>query len=526
MPRLSALTHLSVRRLGTRLALGFGLMCLLLLGIGALAIGQSRVMQAQFAAALDGRVPALVRLQALDREVQSVNLAARDALLAADEAAATAALARIEAGRQKIGSEIEALQKSVEGSADPFAPVVEELGTQSSGALVMLLKFSRQLKAGQADGAKTQLASALTPRMNSFAALIAKAQGLQLGQLDGARQKSEEAARWGQGATAATVAVAMLVAALLAWRITRGITQPIQAIVTLAERIAAGDLGHPMQAPTRQDELGQLQTAMLDMRHQLCELVAGIRQSADSIANASQEIAGGNHHLSRRTEEAAASLQRTASAMDAVTRSVGDSAASAQSAGTMVASASQAAHRGGTVVLQVIDRMGEITTASKRIADITGVIDSIAFQTNILALNAAVEAARAGEHGRGFAVVASEVRALAQRSATASREIKGLIGDSVDKVEAGSKLAEGAGSAMREIVADVERVSSVVGDICSRASSQSSGLGEVNAAVRQIDDVTQQNAALVEQSTAAAESLREQAQGLQELVNRFRLEVA
>jgi methyl-accepting chemotaxis protein len=210
--------------------------------------------------------------------------------------------------------------------------------------------------------------------------------------------------------------------------------------------------------------------------------------------------------------------------MHELTRTVSQSADSARSAGEMMASASQAAERGGQVVSQVVDRMGEIASASGRIADITSVIDGIAFQTNILALNAAVEAARAGDHGKGFAVVAAEVRALAQRSATASREIKVLIGDSVAKVESGSKLVEGAGATMRVIVADVERVSGVVRDICAAATTQSQGLGEVNTAVHQLDDATQQNAALVEQSTAAAESLREQAGSLQELVHRFRLE--
>jgi len=512
------------RHIGARLGLGFALLCLLLLSVGGLAIGQSRVMQARFAAALDGRVPALVRLQTLNGEVQLVNMAARDALLAPDEAAAAEALARIEAGRGKIGAEIEAMQKAMEGSDDPFAPAVEELANHSSGVLVALLKFSRLQKGGNADGAKTLLYGALIPKMNAFAEMIGKAQHVQTSALEQVRDSSAEAARLGQRVTAGALAFAVVVALLLGWRLTRSITRPIADTVRLAESIAAGDLSRTMQERVRQDELGQLQQAMLAMQHQLSELVAGIRHSADNIALASQEIAGGGLDLSQRTEEAATSLQRTAEAMSELTQTVDRSAESARAAGEMVTSANRAAERGGQVVAEVIGRMNEIASASGRIADITSVIDGIAFQTNILALNAAVEAARAGEHGRGFAVVAAEVRALAQRSATASREIKSLIGDSVSKVEAGSRLVEGAGDTMREIVADVERVSSVVRDICSAASSQSAGLGEVNTAVHQLDDATQQNAALVEQSTAAAESLREQAQGLQELVNRFQLE--
>jgi len=521
---LGRLLRAPARHLGARLGLGFALLCVLLLSVGGLAIGQSRLMQARFVAALDGRVPALVRLQTLTSEVQLINMAARDALLAPDEAAAAEALSRIEAGRGKVGAEIEAMQKAMEGTDDPFAPAVEELANHSSGVLVTLLKFSRLQKGGNADGAKALLYGALIPKMNAFSDMIGKAQHMQTGALDQVRQSSAEAARLGQWMTAGALALAMVAALLLGWRITRSITRPIAATVRLAESIAAGNLSRPMQEPVRQDELGQLQQAMLAMQHQLSELVAGIRLSANSIASASQEIAGGGHDLSQRTEEAASSLQRTASAMNELTQTVDRSAESARAAGDMMISANRAAERGGQVVAEVIDRMNEIASASGRIADITGVIDGIAFQTNILALNAAVEAARAGEHGRGFAVVAAEVRALAQRSATASREIKGLIGDSVSKVEAGSRLVEGAGLTMREIVADVERVSTVVRDICVAASSQSAGLGEVNSAVHQLDDTTQQNAALVEQSTAAAESLREQAQGLQQLVNRFQLE--
>ena len=520
----SSLLTAPARHIGARLGLGFGLLCVLLLAVGGLAIGQSRTMQARFSGALDGRVPALVRLQALDHEVQLVNMAARDALLAPDEASVASALGRIESGRGKIGEGIESLQKGIDDSHDAFAPVVEELAGHSSGLLVSLMKFSRQCKAGQVDAAKGLLYGALIPKMDAFAASINKAQGLQLGELDQARSSSAQTAQIGQAVIVAALVVAVLASVLLAWRITRGITRPIAATVAMAERISAGDLSGEVLADVRSDELGHLQIAMFGMQVQLSELVTGIRRSANNIAHASQDIAGGNLHLSQRTEEAASSLQRTATAMRELTSTVAHSADSARAAGELMASASAAAERGGQVVAQVIDRMGEIASASGRIADITSVIDGIAFQTNILALNAAVEAARAGDHGKGFAVVASEVRALAQRSATASREIKTLIGDSVAKVESGSKLVEGAGATMRVIVGDVGRVSGVVREICTSAATQSQGLGEVNSAVHQLDDATQQNAALVEQSTTAAESLREQAAGLQDLVNRFRVE--
>ena len=248
-----------------------------------------------------------------------------------------------------------------------------------------------------------------------------------------------------------------------------------------------------------------------------------VRASAGSVNVASNEIASGNQDLSSRTEQAASSLQQTASSMEELTATVKQSADSARQANQLAASAAEVAQRGGSVVSQVVATMDEINASSKKIADIIGVIDGIAFQTNILALNAAVEAARAGEQGRGFAVVASEVRSLAQRSAEAAKEIKGLIGASVGSVETGSRLVADAGQTMGEIVASVQRVSDIIGEITAASSEQSDGIGQINSAVNQLDQMTQQNSALVEQSTAAAESLKDQANRLAEVVGAFRL---
>jgi methyl-accepting chemotaxis protein len=271
----------------------------------------------------------------------------------------------------------------------------------------------------------------------------------------------------------------------------------------------------PAESPTTR----HLQEAL---RH-IETVIAEVRSSADSIRTASAEIASGNLDLSQRTEQAASSLQQTASSMEEFTASVRQSADSAQQANQLAGAAAEIAQRGGSVVSQVVSTMDEINTSSRKIADIIGTIDGIAFQTNILALNAAVEAARAGEQGRGFAVVASEVRSLAQRSAAAAREIKALIGASVEKVESGSKLVADAGSTMGEIVASVQRVSDIIAEISAAASEQRDGIGQVNGAVSSLDHMTQQNAALVEQSTAAAESLKEQAARLGEVVGRFTL---
>jgi methyl-accepting chemotaxis protein-2 (aspartate sensor receptor) len=260
------------------------------------------------------------------------------------------------------------------------------------------------------------------------------------------------------------------------------------------------------------------------MQDRLRALVGDIRHSADSIQTASTEVAVGNQDLSQRTEQTASSLQQAASSMTQLTSTVNQSAEAASQANQMAGSASAVALRGGEVVSQVVSTMNDINQSSRKIADIIGVIDGIAFQTNILALNAAVEAARAGEQGRGFAVVAGEVRSLAQRSAEAAKEIKGLIGSSVDRVEAGSRLVGDAGSTMNEIVASVQRVSGIIGEITAAAAEQSAGIGQVSSSVGQLDQMTQQNAALVEQSAAAAESLKGQAARLAQLVSVFRLQ--
>jgi methyl-accepting chemotaxis protein len=362
----------------------------------------------------------------------------------------------------------------------------------------------------------------MLPKMETFSSAIDKTQASQTQRLQEGRKQAERAVSVALALTGVMLLSGLVVAGLLAWRISRGVTQPVIDTVRLAESIAGGNLSNQLPA-VRTDEIGRLQQAVLDMQRQLSELVGVIKRSAGNIAVASDEIAAGSHHLSRRTEQAAGSLQKTAGAMDHLVGTVRQSADAAREANTMAVTAAQAAQRGGNVVSQAVDRMAEITQASGKIADITGVIDSIAFQTNILALNAAVEAARAGEHGKGFAVVASEVRMLAHRAGKAAQEIKSLIGESVSKVESGSALVRDAGSTMGEIVTGVERVTRIVNEICTSATVQSSGLGEVNAAVGDLDTMTQQNAALVEQSTAAAEGLRDQALALQNLVNRFRL---
>ncbi|WP_370682302.1 methyl-accepting chemotaxis protein [Comamonas sp. GB3 AK4-5] len=318
------------------------------------------------------------------------------------------------------------------------------------------------------------------------------------------------------------MALGVLAGLGLALLVARAIARPLGSAVELAQAVAAGDLSHRIES-TSTDETGQLLQALKQMNDSLVQIVGRIHQGSDSIATASQQIATGNQDLSSRTEQQASSLEETAASLEELTSTVQQNASNSRMANQLAASASQVAVRGGEAVNQVVDTMTAINTSSRKIVDIIGVIDGIAFQTNILALNAAVEAARAGEQGRGFAVVAGEVRTLAQRSADAAKEIKQLIDDSVQKVEQGNAQVTAAGQTMGEIVDSVRRVTDIMGEISAASDEQTSGIEQINLAVTQMDQVTQQNAALVEESAAAASSLQEQARQLSQTVRVFKL---
>ncbi len=320
----------------------------------------------------------------------------------------------------------------------------------------------------------------------------------------------------------ATFLLALVIFAF-AWLVARKIKQALDKAITVSEQIAAGDLTVRIDVDS-EDETGHLLASLKEMNEGLAKIVGEVRSGADSIATATEQIAAGNADLSQRTEEQAAALEETASSMEELTSTVKQNADNAQQANQLAISASGVAVKGGDVINKVVRTMESITDSSRKISDIIGVIDGIAFQTNILALNAAVEAARAGEQGRGFAVVAAEVRSLAQRSAAAAKEIKTLIEDSVGKVQDGSRLVEEAGHTTQEIVTSIKRVTDIMAEISAASLEQSSGIEQVNTAITQMDDVTQQNAALVEQAAAAAESLEEQARQLVQVVTRFKLD--
>jgi len=363
------------------------------------------------------------------------------------------------------------------------------------------------------------------PMREGYPPVRASAEALIALQLDVAKTEYEAAhSRYVMVRNIASIVilVGVLLAGLIGFLLVRAISGPLREAVRVAESVAAGDLTQTIEVRS-EDETGQLMRAMRNMNESLVNIVGQVRTGTETIAVASRQIASGNADLSARTESQASSLEETASSMEELTSTVKQNAENARQANQLVVSTADIAARGGKVVGQVVDTMASIKDSSRKIADIIGVIDGIAFQTNILALNAAVEAARAGEQGRGFAVVASEVRNLAQRSAGAAKEIKSLIEDSVGKVDAGGKLVDEAGKTMDEIVGSVKRVTDIMSEIAAASQEQSSGIEQVNQAVVQMDDATQQNAALVEEAAAAAESMQNQAARLAEAVSVFKL---
>ncbi len=382
---------------------------------------------------------------------------------------------------------------------------------------------ARKLKAdGQGDQAETFVRQTYNPASAAYLQTLRDFVQLEKQIMQETRDELGRAGMDTVKMAGAAVGALLLAIIIGAYYLIRSIVQPLQQATTLAGRIAEGDLSQ-RETITRADEFGELLYSLYAMSDSLGRMVHQVRQSTDSIATASAQIAAGNHDLSARTEQTSSNLQETAAAMEEFTSTIQQSASSAQQASSLAAGASGVARRGGEVVTQVVSTMEAIQHSSQKISDIIGVIDGIAFQTNILALNAAVEAARAGEQGRGFAVVASEVRSLAGRSAEAAKEIKQLINTSVEKVEAGSRLVQDAGTTMQDIVQSVQRVNDMIGEITAASTEQSAGVSQVNQAVGNLDQMTQQNAALVEESAAAAQSLREQAEQLAQVVSIFKV---
>jgi len=375
---------------------------------------------------------------------------------------------------------------------------------------------------GNVEAASKIFTQEFLPATRQFIDQITKLSNLQRADIDAQGAGIEKAYGAANFWMIAIGSLAVVSGLLLAVLLTRGITRPLSQAVRVARTVAANDLTSNINVTSR-DEIGQLMQALQSMNATLVGTVARIRTGVDSIASASGEIAAGNTDLSSRTEQQAASLEETAASMEELSSTVKQNADSAKQANQLAAAASDTASRGGATVSEVVSTMSAISASSVKIADIVSVIDGIAFQTNILALNAAVEAARAGEQGKGFAVVAAEVRTLAQRSAQAAKEIKVLIEDTVSKIRHGSGSAERAGATMQEIVSSVQRVTDIMGEIAAASAEQADGIEQVNRAVSQMDEVTQQNAALVEEAAAAAGSMQDQAAELTRAVSAFKL---
>jgi methyl-accepting chemotaxis protein len=416
------------------------------------------------------------------------------------------------------------LQKSIESLAatSDEQAVLAEVAAARKDYIAARDDARQRRTGGDAEGAKALLKDKVQPAVAKYVALQQKFVKLQEDRAEEMRNAvGAERMRtvWMVSIVMGLIVLGLAVSNVFLVRSIRG---PLHALARAADRIGHGDLTVELDT-RRTDELGQVTRSLAEMRDALRGIVSQVRESTGSIQLASAEVASGNMDLSQRTEQAASNLQQTAGAIQQLSGTVRQSADAASQANQLASSASAVAQRGGEVVSQVVATMDEINASSKKISDIIGTIDGIAFQTNILALNAAVEAARAGEQGRGFAVVAGEVRSLAQRSAEAAREIKSLIGSSVERVETGARLVQEAGSTMGDIVASVQRVTDIIGEISAAATEQSTGIGQVNGAIGQLDQMTQQNAALVEESAAAADSLKDQAVRLAGVVSTFRI---
>ncbi|PTT88386.1 methyl-accepting chemotaxis protein [Pelomonas sp. HMWF004] len=507
-------------RIGTRLGAAFALVALLMIAMAVNGWLGLRTIRADIDDVLKDRYVKVRIANDIGDDVNIQARAMRNLLLLDSEDKRQPEIQSIATARDRVVKRYEDLNKLI--NTPEGRKRFDKLQAERSAFVASQTEFMGLVKAGDIDAAKTVLLDKLRPLQLTYMKELSGLTEFQEKLMDESGMNAYETIQrvtlMSLGGTLLGLAMAVLAGVV----VTRSITRPMAAVVADLNTVAGGDLTVNV-ATDRSDELGALQRALSATVTALRRVVGEVRSGVDSVTTASSQIAAGNQDLSSRTEQQASSLQETASSMEELTATVRQSADTARTASGLAAEASQAAGRGGEVVGQVVGTMNEISTSSRKIVDIIGVIDGIAFQTNILALNAAVEAARAGEQGRGFAVVASEVRTLAQRSAEAAKEIKGLISASVERVETGSRQVAEAGEAMQAIVEQVRKVNDLIGEIASTASEQSRGIEQVNTAVTQMDQVTQQNAALVEESAAAASSLAHQAEALAKAVAVFRI---
>ncbi|MTW13662.1 HAMP domain-containing protein [Pseudoduganella eburnea] len=514
---MKVLNNLSI---GKRLAFGFAVT--LALSIVIAAIGVWRLQQVAGATRHMMETP-LAKERMISDWYSKIDSAVRRTTAIARSS--DASLGAFFAEESKASSAASAdLQKRIEpliSDADEKA-LWERVMEQRKAYISTRDQVAKLKTGGELEQANEVFEKKYQPAAAQYQALVQDLLTMQRGKIDAIGKEIDGISSTSRSLLTVLAVLAVAFGAVCAYLLTKGITIPLARAVDAARRVASGDLTGDIRVHGG-DETGQLLDALKDMNQSLRNIVSEVRSGTDSIGIASTEIAAGNQDLSARTEQQAASLEETASSMEELTSTVKQNADNARQANQLAGAAASVARKGGDVVAEVVGTMESIDASSRKIVDIITVIDSIAFQTNILALNAAVEAARAGEQGRGFAVVASEVRNLAQRSAAAAKEIKELIGDSVEKVNAGTRLVSDAGNTMQDIVSSVQRVSDIISEITAASAEQSSGIDEVYKAVGQMDQVTQQNAALVEEAAAAAEAMQNQASSLAQVVSVFKV---
>jgi methyl-accepting chemotaxis protein len=511
-------------KIGTRLAISYGIVCMQLMIIISIGVTRLSALNDGTSLIINDRWPKIEMAMEIKAQTDNIAIALRNMMLTESKSDRDKQVELIMEARKVNAAQLEKLEKliALPKGKELFQRIVDGRQKYIAGQekLMGLIAENKQAEA------KAYLTDELRPTLAGFKDAVSALIHFQESLIDDAGKSAADTYAQARNLMIMLGAVALLLAVVIGFWITRSLLRQLGGepghAVAIAGKIAAGDL--TVAIDTKAGDQSSLLYAIKRMRDSLATIVGQVRVGTDSMATASSQIAAGNLDLSSRTEQQASSLEETASSMEELTSTVRQNADNARQANQLAQSASAVAIKGGEVVAQVVETMGSINNSSNKIVDIIGVIDGIAFQTNILALNAAVEAARAGEQGRGFAVVATEVRSLAQRSAAAAKEIKTLIGDSVDKVEAGSKLVEQAGNTMDEVVASVKRVTGIMGEITDASSEQSAGIEQVNQAIAQMDTVTQQNAALVEQAAAAAESLQEQAGNLARVVSVFKID--
>jgi methyl-accepting chemotaxis protein len=515
-------------KVSTRLAMSFGAMTLFLIIVAGLGIRSMGQIQNRLEHIVNVNNAESNHVTSMRATVTDRMIALRNLALLTEDADMRPEIQRIEVQTRKYNGHVEklnALFASEPSTTVELKALMASIMEAAQGAAPIM---ERAVKAGLAndnEGAARILIKELRPVQRTWVEKLTELADMEEKLSTQAMAEASASYAFARNLMLAISALAIAVAIAGGWLITRSLTRQLggepDEAVAIASRIAAGDLATDI--PLRTGDTDSMLFALKKMRDDLAVIVTQVRTGTDTIATASGQIASGNMDLSSRTEQQASSLEETASSMEELTSTVKQNADNARQANQLALTASGVATQGGEVVDQVVETMAAIDSSSKKIVDIISVIDGIAFQTNILALNAAVEAARAGEQGRGFAVVATEVRSLAQKSAAAAKEIKALIGDSVEKVDAGGKLVAQAGSTIREVVASVQRVTDIMAEITAASNEQSAGIEQVNQAIAQMDQVTQQNAALVEEAAAAAGSMQDQASTLSQVVSVFRV---